>query len=381
MKRLLLLCLLFLPTLALAGPTFSQPTPKSLAADPASCSTTGAWYQKFYYNTVSNVWKWCSATNTWTAFSGTTGTLTNAANSLPASQVVVGNTYPDTLTTNCTIGVVATDAIKCPGGFFGTSIAANATPVAHELMKWTGGVYVLNTTTDLTDPSTVLTSVVVDASHVYAESPGSQVSAVSHDAVTEGHYALVSGVTNGQLTDSATCTAGQRYFGTWAATAAAGTRLLNYNPGTCPAATTITYSKTIIVGAENGAVLLDADLGPQRKQFQIPAASTITEIDVAADGGTPNVIVAKRVCTASPCVTGANETVTNLLSGALATAASGGTACSRTAAVAGIDGFTTCTNTLQNNTSIAAGTYVELVSGTAGGTAKRMSITVTYTTP
>ena len=44
----------------------------------------------------------------------------------------------------------------------------------------------------------------------------------------------------------------------------------------------------------------------------------------------------------------------------------------------GIDGATTCATAL-SNTAIAAGDWLELASGTAGGTAKRMSITVTYT--
>src|SRR5262245_39336508 len=132
---------------------------------------------------------------------------------------------------------------------------------------------------------------------------------------------------------------------------------------------------TIIIGADNGAVLVDADLGPQGKQCFIPYAATIIEVTVAADGGTPSILPSKLVCGSAPCTTG---TVTNLLSGALATAASGGVACSNTGGTTGIDGVTTCTNTL-TTTSLGAGNYLELVSGTAGGVAKRMSIYVTYT--
>jgi hypothetical protein len=126
------------------------------------------------------------------------------------------------------------------------------------------------------------------------------------------------------------------------------------------------------------SAISNAQLGPQIKVCKIPYAATIVEIDVDADGGTPSVIVAKRHCTASPCVVGANETVSNLVSSALATAASGGTACSKTGATAGFDTFTTCSATLQN-TSIAVGDHIELVSGTAGGTAKWMTIHVFYT--
>jgi hypothetical protein len=99
----------------------------------------------------------------------------------------------------------------------------------------------------------------------------------------------------------------------------------------------------------------------------IPFAATIVEMDVEADGGTPNVIV------------GVNHagSVSNIVSTALATASSGGVACSKTTAVTGLNGATTCSATLQN-TSIAIGDYLELVSGTAGGTAKLMTIHVIY---
>lgn len=135
---------------------------------------------------------------------------------------------------------------------------------------------------------------------------------------------------------------------------------------------------SLVAGANNGATLTDADIGPQGKHCQIPYAATIYEIDVAADAGTPNVMVTKRHCTAAPCAAGANETVSNLTSAALATAASGGTACSAVGAAAGLDTFTTCSATLQN-TALLPGDWIEVVSGTAGGVAKRMSIDVHYT--
>lgn len=124
----------------------------------------------------------------------------------------------------------------------------------------------------------------------------------------------------------------------------------------------------IVVGDTSGAVITNAQLGPQKRACYIPAASTIVEMDVSADAGTPNVIVAKNTA----------GTVLNIVSGALATAASGGIACSNTGGTTGIDGATTCSATLQN-TAIGAGAYLELVSGTAGGTAKLMTIHVVYT--
>jgi hypothetical protein len=132
----------------------------------------------------------------------------------------------------------------------------------------------------------------------------------------------------------------------------------------------------IVIGAENGSALADADIGPQKEQCQIPFAATVYEVDVTADAGTPSAIVAIRHCTADPCAS--HFTVTNLVSTALLTAASGGPACSKTGATTGLDGFTTCSATLQN-TTIAQGDYIETVSGTAGGTAKRLSIAVHFT--
>jgi len=114
------------------------------------------------------------------------------------------------------------------------------------------------------------------------------------------------------------------------------------------------------------AALANADLGPQVGICFIPQAATVLEVDVRADAGTPSILIGIDHAGA----------VSNLMSSALATAASGGRACSKTAAVAGIDG-TTCSGTLQNM-SISAGDYLQAVSGVAGGTAKWMTAHVVY---
>ena len=125
----------------------------------------------------------------------------------------------------------------------------------------------------------------------------------------------------------------------------------------------------IVIGANNAAAaIVDADLGPQSRQFFVNAASTVVEIEVAADAGTPNIIIGKSHA----------GSISNLTSSALATASSGGIACSNTGGTTGIDGATTCSSTLQN-TSVAAGDWITLVSGTAGGTAKEMTACVTMT--
>jgi len=144
-----------------------------------------------------------------------------------------------------------------------------------------------------------------------------------------------------------------------------------------PSASSLRRTCAMVFGAENASTALaDGDIGPQKEQCQVAYAATINEIDVTADAGTPNVIVGIRHCTASPCAS--NFTISNLVSGALATAAAGAPACSKTGATAGLDTFTTCSATLQN-TGILPGDYIETVSATAGGTAKRFSVMVHFT--
>ncbi len=124
----------------------------------------------------------------------------------------------------------------------------------------------------------------------------------------------------------------------------------------------------IPVGDTSAAsALTNAQLGPQTRVCLIPQGATIIELQVNADAGTPNVIV------------GLNHAgvVSNIVSSALATAASGGIACSNAAGTTSINGTTTCSATLQN-TTVAAGDFFGLVSGTAGGTAKWFVVHVVY---
>jgi hypothetical protein len=124
---------------------------------------------------------------------------------------------------------------------------------------------------------------------------------------------------------------------------------------------------SLTVGTDDGAVLTNTNLGPQGRLCPVPENGTIIEIVVAGNAGTPNVIVGRNRA----------GSIVNLTSAALATAAVGAIACSNANGVAGRDG-TTCTNTLQN-TAVQSGDWLELVSGTAGGTAARMSIDVYWT--
>ena len=128
------------------------------------------------------------------------------------------------------------------------------------------------------------------------------------------------------------------------------------------------HTCSMVFGADNGSALANADIGPQGTQCFIPFNATVIEVTVRSDAGVPSVV---------PAYDRAGS-LTDLVSAALATGTSGAQACSNTGGTTGLDGSTTCSNTLQN-TSLNAGDWIATDSGgTAGGTAKRMAVAVTY---
>ncbi len=121
-------------------------------------------------------------------------------------------------------------------------------------------------------------------------------------------------------------------------------------------------------GSKNAtAVLADADLA-DNDLYPIVLPSTLIEVTVRGDAGTPSVFVGRD----------RGGSVANLTSSSLTTASSGGVACSNVGGTTSIFGTTTCSSTLQN-TSLSVGDWIVPVSGTAGGTAKQMSVCVTWT--
>jgi len=127
-------------------------------------------------------------------------------------------------------------------------------------------------------------------------------------------------------------------------------------------------------GTDNGSAdLADADIGPQGRVFMVPVAATVTEIAVAANAGTPNVIVQKNHA----------GTATDLVSGTLATGAAGIVACTATAAAC-LDGTaksgTVTIVTAGSANVLAAGDWIQTKTGSgfASTGAKRLSVCVTY---
>jgi hypothetical protein len=133
----------------------------------------------------------------------------------------------------------------------------------------------------------------------------------------------------------------------------------------------------IPVGDTSGSAITNAQLGPQVHVCKVPMAATVVEIDVDSDAGSPSVIVGRRRCTTFTSGTCSAETEADMLSAALAVS-SGFEKCSNTGGTTGLDGSTTCSATLQN-TGLNAGDWIELKSGTAGGTAKFFVVHIVYT--
>lgn len=150
----------------------------------------------------------------------------------------------------------------------------------------------------------------------------------------------------------------------------AGT-MLRYNGAAWEQADPRRGGCTIVIGSDaaGSTALANADL-TQGNQCQVPQPAVLLEIAVSANAGTPNVIVGRFRPNGGTSV--------NLLTSALATGASGAVACSRASAGTSLNGTTSCSGTLQN-TTLNAGDWIYLVSGTAGGTATRMTISVSWT--
>ena len=300
----------------------------------------------------------------------TTGNLTNAA----SSDVIA-------LWTTCTVGYLKYDGTCSNPAGTGTVTVVGAGSLTSTALVTGGGTQTVQT------PSATTT---LDSSGNFV-TPG---------AITTGSGGSVAGylqmgqgtapsVGTTAITETAPASV-TSYLLVWPGAAASGLPHWTNSSGTVTetvstvatadiAANAVTSAKLAVVNTRRvcdiavgdtsaSAALVNGQLGPQKRICYIPAASTVVEMDVAADGGTPNVIVA---------VSHAGSD-SNIVSSALATVGSGGIACSNTGGTTGIDGTTTCSATLQN-TSMAAGDYLELVSGTAGGTAKFMTIHVIYT--
>ena len=128
---------------------------------------------------------------------------------------------------------------------------------------------------------------------------------------------------------------------------------------------------TFNLGVDNASAdLVAADIGPQGRILMVPVACTISEVTVAANAGTPSVIIRKNHA----------GTQTNLVSGTLATGASGAVACAATGAACadGTSKSGTVTIVTTSSTNVlAAGDWIETTSGVASSGAKRLSVAVT----
>jgi hypothetical protein len=157
------------------------------------------------------------------------------------------------------------------------------------------------------------------------------------------------------------------------ASSGGSTPTISLNSGGVNSTYLATANKTrtchIPYGSDDAASdLTTAQIQPQHGLCFIDVAATILQVTVKAAGGTPNIIVSKNHAGSQ----------TALLSGALATGSSGAVACSNTGGTTGIDGSTTCSATLQN-TTVAAGDYIDATGGATSTGAKWFTVDVTFT--
>lgn len=201
----------------------------------------------------------------------------------------------------------------------GSDEVATATAGANAIPKAGAGGTLANSWTTATDTNTASTIVARDASGNF-----------SAGTITASLTGTASACATG---DSATS-----FFSTGTIEAA---RL--------PTPAVHTHALSIIIGADNGAVLVDGDDQPTVYRFS--AASTITAVWCESDGGTPSINLQRD-----------DGSAANLLSANLS--------CSTAGAAGTID-------TIEDN--FAAGNILDFVMVTAGGTAKRVTVSVEYT--
>jgi hypothetical protein len=124
----------------------------------------------------------------------------------------------------------------------------------------------------------------------------------------------------------------------------------------------------IVFGDEEQGPLTDANLTGKKEVCMLSGQANIEEVTVKADAGTPTISLHTRLGT----------TDTQILSSPLSAGVANAVNCARATSQVGITAGTTCVGTLVNNTGVAAGSWLGATSGTAGGTAKRFSIAITY---
>jgi len=125
----------------------------------------------------------------------------------------------------------------------------------------------------------------------------------------------------------------------------------------------------VIAGTGAGGVLQSSDISAtlDGQDCELVGAGTLVEVDVRVDGGTSSVLLGRDRA----------GTVANIVSAALAGGGAGTATCSNTSATTGAISGLTCAGTLQN-TSLNAGDWLGVVSGTPDGTTKRVSISIVY---
>jgi hypothetical protein len=259
--------------------------------------------------------------------------------------------------TSYTVGAGANNLVQRDGS---GNIAANSLAVAY--VDWnavSGGAFIQNKPTIPSTPAGVgLGSVTNDAQTKASVMPNTAPSAGQIPVGNAGGtaYSPVAMSGDGTLTSTGAFTIAANAVTPAKASAALRTDTWSFNLGT----------------DDTSADLTNTNIGPQGRIFMVPVACTVSEITVAANAGTPSVIVRKNHA----------GTTTNLLSNTLPTYTAGAPQCatinvSCADSVGTVKHSTISIVTTSSANVLAAGDWIETTSGVASTGAKRLSVAVT----
>ncbi len=369
----------FTGTVDAGGATHTQPAKKGIAsAIPGTCTQGEEYFatdatagQNMYYCTATNTWTQQlnsggggSNSNTYTTVSfSATPTFTMAANTLGQTWLLTltgspGNVTSSTLnSTSAIVGEIGTFRL-CQDGtgnhtFVPPTNVLNMGTISPTLNTCSNQTFIW----DGTNLQAVGVMIVTGGTGSSITMPGSSSgSVVITPAAAAGGTVTIPNVTGNFVTTGDTGTI--------------VSLMLAANVVTSAKLAVVNTRRTICMpfGSKNAAaVLQNTDLADNAQYF-INAPVTVVEVTVRGDADVPSILLGRDRA----------GTVLNLTSSNLATAASGGVACSNTGGTTGLNGTTTCSGTLQN-TALNAGDWIVPVSGVAGGTAKQMTACVTWT--
>jgi hypothetical protein len=393
-----------IPATCTSGASLYQATDQPITLQIYGCTSTNTWTRQAYTQGVTGSipgtcsvgmayfatdasagqnWFLCTATNTWTQSTGGGSAPVYTSYSFSSSQAftVAANSSPQAFAMTLT-GALSAPTLVTTHAVSGEQIIFIflQDSAGGRVVTWPANVLspcpislsanIKTVVTGVFDGTNVVgnTCVTNDAGHGLTVSPVAFSNYPSCTSVYDGTY--------GAITDSISKTLGTTVTGGGSNHVGIYCNATNW---LVAAASQVQYQKCDIAVGDHSSSnpVTNGQLGPQPRLCRVPVAGTVIEVDVSSDMGAPVVIVGRRRCNTYTAGTCSADTDSALVSSALGPSA-GFMVCSNVSGAAGIDGNTVCSSTLQN-TGLIAGDWIDLISGTAGGVANLVTVTVFYT--